>query len=130
MHFTGRIAIICHLSLTYIDLLRIDEFHLYYELVLPELLDPDCRTAFWGPAVETSPFCRKCKQRRNMVKKSNYSFQKHEREKIRQKKKQEKEARKQAARERKAAGNGAGDDVDPDIEGIVPDPQPFKGSEQ
>ena len=59
-----------------------------------------------------------------MAKKSNYSFQKFEREKIRQKKKQEKLDRKQEAKDRKAALKEEFGDVDLDIAGISPGPQP------
>ncbi len=58
-----------------------------------------------------------------MARKSHYSFQKFEREKIRQKKKQEKQARKQEAKERKASLTEEGVTVDPDIADIVPGPQ-------
>lgn len=65
-----------------------------------------------------------------MARKPNYSFQKHEREKIRQKKKQEKEARKHEAKERKAAGKGADEDTNTGIEDVNPGPQPAKKSEE
>lgn len=56
-----------------------------------------------------------------MARKTNYTFQKSEREKIRQKKKKEKLERKQDAKSRKAAFKEGG--VDPDLEGIEPGPQ-------
>lgn len=58
-----------------------------------------------------------------MARKTNYSFQKHEREKIRQKKKQEKQVSKQEAKERKAALKQELGDIDPDIVGIEHGPQ-------
>ncbi len=64
------------------------------------------------------------REEKNMARKSNYSFQKFEREKVRQKKKQEKQDRKQEAKDRKAAVKEMYGDVDPDIVGIAPGPQP------
>ncbi len=58
-----------------------------------------------------------------MARKTNYSFQKSEREKIRQKKKKEKLDRKQEAKDRKTALNEEGEEIDPDIAGIEPGPQ-------
>ncbi len=58
-----------------------------------------------------------------MARKTNYSFQKSEREKIRQKKKKEKLDRKQEAKDRKSALNEGGEEIDPDIAGIQPGPQ-------
>jgi hypothetical protein len=62
-----------------------------------------------------------------MARKTNYSFQKSEREKVRQKKKKEKLDRKQEAKDRKAALQSEG--VDPDIADIEPGPQTPKDSE-
>lgn len=58
-----------------------------------------------------------------MAKKTNYSFQKSEREKIRQKKKKEKLDKKQDAKDRKIALNEEGEEIDPDLAGIEPGPQ-------
>jgi hypothetical protein len=55
-----------------------------------------------------------------MARKTNYSFQKSEREKIRQKKKKEKLDRKQDAKDRKASLK---DGEDPDIADIEAGPQ-------
>ncbi len=65
-----------------------------------------------------------------MARKTNYSFQKFEREKQRTKKKQEKLARKQDAKDRKAALAAEGEDIDPDIADIVPGPQPTLDPEE
>ena len=56
-----------------------------------------------------------------MAKKSNYSFQKWEREKNRMKKRKEKQDRKQETKDQKAALKEEG--IDPDIAGIQPGPQ-------
>ncbi len=65
-----------------------------------------------------------------MAKKTNYSFQKNEREKLRQKKKQEKQGRKQDAKDRKAAIKESGEDIDPDIAHLDPGPQTRNESEE
>ncbi len=64
-----------------------------------------------------------------MARKTNYSFQKSEREKIRQKKKKEKQDKKQEAKNRKAASRKEGVDIDPDIADIEPGPQTSNDSE-
>jgi hypothetical protein len=56
-----------------------------------------------------------------MAKKTNYSFQKWEREKNRMKKRKEKQDRKQETKDRKAALKKEG--IDPDIAGIEAGPQ-------
>jgi hypothetical protein len=63
-----------------------------------------------------------------MARKTNYSFQKHEREKIRQKKRQEKQDRKQEVKDRKAALKDEFGNIDPDIVGIEHGPQPTEES--
>lgn len=59
-----------------------------------------------------------------MAKKSRPSFQKRQREMARQQRQQDKMARRLAAKEAPAATQTLPDDVDPDIAGIVPGPQP------
>lgn len=59
-----------------------------------------------------------------MAKKSRPSFQKRQREMARQQRQQDKMARRLAAKESPAATQTVPDDVDPDIAGIVPGPQP------
>lgn len=54
-----------------------------------------------------------------------YSFEKRSRELSRQKKRQDKLARKQEARRRKSEAGLPAGEVDPDIAGIVPGPQPL-----
>lgn len=63
-----------------------------------------------------------------MARKTNYSFQKHEREKIRLKKKQDKKDRKQEVKDRKAAILDEFGNIDPDIAGIAHGPQPTEES--
>jgi len=63
-----------------------------------------------------------------MARKTNYSFQKSEREKTRLKKRKEKQDRKQEAKDRKAALQKEG--VDPDIADIVPGPQAHDDPEE
>lgn len=63
-----------------------------------------------------------------MARKTNYSFQKHEREKIREKKRVEKQNRKQELKDRKAAIKDEFGNVDPDIAGIEHGPQPTEDS--
>jgi hypothetical protein len=58
-----------------------------------------------------------------MAKKSFYSYQKSQREKLRQHKKQEKLARRQEAKDQKTALAEQG--IDSDIADIVPGPQPL-----
>jgi hypothetical protein len=65
-----------------------------------------------------------------MARKTNYSFQKHEREKVRQKKRQEKTAHKQELKDRKAALKDEFGNIDPDIVGIEAGPQPTEESEE
>lgn len=64
------------------------------------------------------------KEKKQMARKTNYSFQKFEREKVRQKKKKEKQDRRQEAKDRKTALSTAGAGIDPDIAGLEPGPQP------
>jgi hypothetical protein len=65
-----------------------------------------------------------------MARKTNYSFQKHEREKIRQKKRLDKKERKQDVKDRKAALKDEFGNIDPDIAGIEAGPQPTEESEE
>jgi len=65
-----------------------------------------------------------------MAKKSHYSFQKFQREKMKQKKKQDKQLKKQEAKDRKAAETENGPVVDPDIADIIPGPQPPQEPEE
>ena len=55
---------------------------------------------------------------------SRPTLQKREREKARQQRQKDKEARRQEAKERRVGQPRRSGDVDPDIAGIVPGPQP------
>lgn len=63
-----------------------------------------------------------------MARKTNYSFQKSEREKNRMKKRKEKQDRKQEAKDRKASLQKDG--IDPDIAGIEAGPQSLADPEE
>lgn len=60
-----------------------------------------------------------------MAKKSRETFQKREKQKARQQKQKDKEIRRAEAKERKASGSSEFGDVDADIAGIRPGPQPL-----
>ena len=60
-----------------------------------------------------------------MAQKSRPTFQKREKEKARAQKKVEKMQRRLEAKERRAGAQPVTEDVDPDIAGIVPGPQPL-----
>ena len=59
-----------------------------------------------------------------MAKKSRPSFQKRQREMARQQRQQDKMARRLAPKDSPSETSARPDDVDPDIAGIVPGPQP------
>jgi len=59
-----------------------------------------------------------------MAKKSRPSFQKRQREMARQQRQKDKMERRLAGKDSTTGGQAVPDDVDPDIAGIVPGPQP------